>query len=145
MRTDERLLWKTRIFLALVIVSQPIGNLFLTIGMKHRVLGSPWDYLEAIFSPRVALGILLLIVWLLSRMALLSWADLSYVLPLTAIGYIITAIIASVVLKEQIGMARWSGTLLIVAGTALVGLTEARTSVGKTPSSLSKSCTGDGS
>jgi uncharacterized membrane protein len=127
MGTDERLRWKTRIFLALVIVSQPLGNLFLTLGMKHRVLGSPWDYILAIFSPRVALGIVLLIVWLLSRMALLSWADLSYILPLTAVGYIITAVIGSVVLKEQISMARWSGTLLIVAGTALVGLTESRT------------------
>ena len=111
MGTDERLQWKTRIFLALVIVSQPLGNLFLTLGMKHRVLGSPWDYLAAIFSPHVALGIVLLIVWLLSRMALLSWADLSYVLPLTAIGYIITAIIGRVVLDEQISLARWSGTL----------------------------------
>jgi drug/metabolite transporter (DMT)-like permease len=128
MGTDERLLWKTRLFLALVIVTQPLGNLFLTLGMKHRVLGSPWDYVAAIFSPRVAVGIVLLIVWLLSRMALLSWADLSYVLPLTAVGYIITAIIGRVVLNEQISMARWSGTLLIVAGTALVGLTEARTS-----------------
>ena len=129
MGTDERLLWKTRFFLALVIVSQPLGNLFLTMGMKHRVLGSPWDYLTAIFTPYVALGIVLLIVWLLSRMALLSWADLSYVLPLTAIGYIITAIIGSVVLKERISAARWSGTLLIVAGTALVGLTDSRTSL----------------
>lgn len=123
------MLWKTRLFLVLVIVSQPLGNLFLTIGMKHRVLGSPWDYLAAIFSPNVALGIMLLIVWLLSRMALLSWADLSYVLPLTAIGYIITAVIGSVVLKEQISLARWSGTVLIVAGTALVGLTEPRTAL----------------
>jgi drug/metabolite transporter (DMT)-like permease len=130
MGTDERLQWKTRVFLALVIVSQPLGNLFLTLGMKHRVLGSPWDYLAAIFSPHVALGIVLLIVWLLSRMALLSWADLSYVLPLTAIGYIITAIIGNVVLKEQISMSRWSGTLLIVAGTALVGLTKPSTSTG---------------
>src|SRR5580658_292405 len=128
MGTDERVLWKTRLFLGLGSVSQPLGNLFLTIGMKHRALGSPWDYLAAIFSPNVALGIVLLIVWLLSRMALLSWADLSYVLPLTAIGYIITAVIGRVVLNEDISTARWSGTLLIVAGTALVGLTEPRTS-----------------
>src|SRR5580692_12789269 len=133
MLPDERLRWKTRLFLTLVIISQPLGNLSLTVGMKHRVLQSPWDYLSAMFSPYVAVGIALLIVWLLSRMALLSWADLSYVLPLTAIGYIITAVIGSVVLKEQISMSRWSGTLLIVAGTALVGMTESRTSLGGGP------------
>lgn len=125
---DERLRWKTRLFLALVIICQPLGNLSLTLGMKHRALESPLDYLTAIFSPYVALGIVLLIVWLLSRMALLSWADLSYVLPLTAIGYIFTAAIGRFVLKEQISMSRWSGTLLIVAGTALVGMTDSRTS-----------------
>jgi drug/metabolite transporter (DMT)-like permease len=129
MTPDETLRWKTRLFLAVVIISQPLGNLLLTLGMKHRVLGSPLDYLGAIFSPYVATGIVLLIVWLLSRMALLSWADLSYVLPLTAVGYIITACMGRLVLNEQISTARWSGTLLIVAGTALVGLTDSRTSL----------------
>jgi drug/metabolite transporter (DMT)-like permease len=127
MPADERLRWKTRLFLALVITSQPLGNLSLTVGMKHRVLQSPWDYLTAIFSPYVAVGIALLIVWLLSRMALLSWADLSYVLPLTAVGYIFTAAIGRFVLNEQISASRWSGTLLIVAGTALVGMTDSHT------------------
>jgi uncharacterized membrane protein len=128
---EERLRWKTRFFLALVIVSQPLGNLSLTLGMKHRALDSPLDYLAAIFSPRVSLGIMLLIVWLLSRMALLSWADLSYVLPITSVGYIITTVIAHFVLNEQISLTRWSGTLLIVAGTALVGMTNASTRVGE--------------
>jgi drug/metabolite transporter (DMT)-like permease len=125
--SEDRLRWKTRFFLALVIVSQPLGNLSLTLGMKHRALDSPLDYLVAIFSPHVALGIVLLIVWLLSRMALLSWADLSYVLPITSVGYIITTVIARTVLHEQISVTRWSGTLLIVAGTALVGMTNANT------------------
>ena len=125
---DLRLRWKTRLFLVLVIVSQPLGNLALTMGMKHRSLASPLDYLAAIFSPYVAVGILLLIVWLLSRMALLSWADLSYVLPLTAVGYIATALLGRFVLDERISLVRWSGTLLIVAGTSLVGMTDARTS-----------------
>jgi uncharacterized membrane protein len=129
MLPDERLRWKTRLFLTLVIISQPLGNLSLTVGMKHRVLQSPWEYLTAIFSPYVAVGIALLIVWLLSRMALLSWADLSYVLPLTAIGYIITAAMGRFVLNEQISASRWSGTLLIVAGTALVGMTDSSTSL----------------
>jgi uncharacterized membrane protein len=128
---DRRLLWKTRIFLILVIVTQPIGNLALTMGMKHRTLASPLDYLLAIFSPYVALGIAFLIVWLLSRMALFSWADMSYVLPLTAVGYIANALLGRFVLQEQISATRWSGTFLIVAGTLLVSLTPARTSPGR--------------
>jgi len=62
--------------------------------MKHQnaELGlSPWTYIRLIFSPWVMLGTMLLILWLLSRMTLLGmvgWADLSYVLPVTAIGYV---------------------------------------------------------
>jgi drug/metabolite transporter (DMT)-like permease len=128
---STRLRRKTRLFLILVILSQPFGNLLLTMGMKHRVLASPVDYLDAIFSRYVAMGIVLLIVWLLSRMALLSWADLSYVLPLTAVGYIVTALIGRFLLHETVSVARWSGTLLIVAGTGLVGLTPTRSPEGK--------------
>lgn len=129
MPEDLRLRWKTRAFLLLVILSQPFGNLLLTLGMKHRDLSSPVKYIEAIFTPYVVTGIVLLIVWFLSRMALLSWADLSYILPLTAVGYIITAMIGRFVLKEQVSWMRWSGTLLIVAGTCFVSLTAAKTSL----------------
>jgi drug/metabolite transporter (DMT)-like permease len=131
MPEDIRLRWKTRIFLVLVILSQPLGNLALTLGIKHRDLNSPLSYLEAIFSPYVAVGIVLLIVWLLSRLALLSLADLSYVLPITAVGYIATAVIGRFILHEQISWMRWSGTLLIVAGTSLVSMTGTRTALGE--------------
>ena len=125
MDREARLRWKTRAFAALVIFSNAFGNFSLTWGMKHRAEGltlSPLSYLQAIFSPWVALGIALLIVWMLSRMALLSWADLSYVLPLTALGYVANALLGRFFLNEHIGAARWAGTLLIVAGTTLVGL-----------------------
>jgi len=55
-------------------------------------------------------------------MAMLSWADLTYVLPVTAVGYVISAILGRMFLNEQITAARWAGTLLIVTGTILVGL-----------------------
>jgi uncharacterized membrane protein len=121
---DSRIQWKTRAFALLVILSNTLGNFSLTWGMKHRTESltlSPLSYVQAIFSPWVAAGILLLILWMLSRMALLSWADLSYVLPVTALGYVLNAFMGKLFLDEQITIARWAGTLLIVAGTALVG------------------------
>jgi len=75
----------------------------------------------------VGLGIVLLILWLLSRMALLSWADLSFVLPVTSVGYVLSAILGKYSLSEEISPARWAGIALIVAGTALVGRTERNT------------------
>jgi uncharacterized membrane protein len=62
----------------------------------------------------------LLIVWQMSRMALLSWADLSYVLPVTSVGYVIVALIGKLLLNESITGRRWAGIVLIMAGVALV-------------------------
>ena len=119
-----RLERKTRLFAAIVILSNTLGNFFIARGM--RALAVPADsvlhLLRAIFTPWVTLGIVLLILWLISRMVLLSWADLSYVLPVTSLGYVANALMGHFFLGEHISLARWSGTLLIVAGTVLVGL-----------------------
>jgi drug/metabolite transporter (DMT)-like permease len=119
-----RLQWKTRLFAVIVIFSNTLGNFFLARGMKHLdvPVNSPVRMIQAIFTPWVALGICLLILWLLSRMALLSWADLSYVLPVTSLGYVANALMGHYFLGEHITLTRWEGTLLIVAGTVLVGM-----------------------
>jgi uncharacterized membrane protein len=75
----------------------------------------------------VATGILLLILWLLSRMTLLSWADLSFVLPLTSLGYVLAAIFGKVFLNETVTGTHWVGTGLIFVGTTIVGTTDSRT------------------
>jgi drug/metabolite transporter (DMT)-like permease len=54
-------------------------------------------------------------------MALLSWADLSYVLPVTSVGYVVVALIGRFLLNEEITVKRWAGIVLIMAGVALVG------------------------
>jgi uncharacterized membrane protein len=80
------------------------------------------SFVRVIFNPWVSLGIFLLITWLLSKMFLLSWADLTYVLPVTAFGYVLNAMLGRLFLGEDISLARWAGTLLIMAGVILVGL-----------------------
>jgi uncharacterized membrane protein len=119
---DARLRWKTQLFTIIVVLSNALGNFALAWGMRGRSTVTVFDYLTAIFSPWVMVGIALLILWLLSRMALLSWADLSYVLPVTSLGYVASAIIGRMFLNEVITPARWAGTLLIVGGTMLVGM-----------------------
>ena len=120
------LLRKTLAFAVFVILSNAFGNLFIALGMRasEDVALSPALLVRAIFQPQVFLGITLLILWLLTRMAMLSWADLTYVLPVTALGYVLTALLGRLFLAEQITPARWTGTALIVAGTVLVGLGE---------------------
>ena len=103
-----------------MVTSNVFGNYFLKKGMTVD-LASPLDYITVLFHPYVALGVVLLVVWMLSRMALLSWADLSYVVPVTSIGYVLVALVGRSLLNEQISARRWAGIILIVAGVSLVG------------------------
>lgn len=117
---------KTRFFTVLVVLSSLCGNFSLSWGMRQvgrLVSVSPLAYVRAVFNPWVALGISLLIVWLFSHMTLLSWADLSYVLPVTSIGYVLSALAGRLFLHEVITPWRWAGILLIMTGVALVART----------------------
>jgi len=115
-----RLRLKTWICVPVVVFANAFGDFFMKRGMP-RSLQTPFEYVGALFQPWVALGVVLLIVWQLSRMALLSWADLSYVVPVTAVGYMVVALLGRIFLDERITFARWAGIALIVAGVMLVG------------------------
>jgi uncharacterized membrane protein len=120
---------KTAIVSLVVVLSNVLGNFSLSWGLKRGtpVLSDIAGYLGALVSPWVVLGVCLLILWTLSRMALLSWADLSFVLPVTALGYPLSALMGRLFLAEHVSIERWAGTALIVAGTLLVGSTPPRT------------------
>jgi uncharacterized membrane protein len=126
----RRIDFKTQILTVFVVSTNVLGNFSMSWGMKHQnvELGlAPLAYIRLIFTPWVLLGTALLILWLLSRMTLLGWADLSYVLPVTSIGYVLSAVLGKVFFGEQVTWQRWLGTVLIVVGIVFVGLTTANT------------------
>ncbi len=120
---------RTHILTAVVIVTNVIGNILLSRGMHHaKVLSwSPLPYLHAVLNPWVAAGVIILTAWMITDLALLSLADLSYVLPVTATAYILIAILGHVLLKERISNIHWLGIVVITAGVMLVGKTPSRT------------------
>lgn len=121
------------LFSLLVVCLNAVGNLALAWGMKRvtQVMGwNPTDYVRAMLNPFVAGGIILLISWLLARMTLMSWADLSFAVPLMAVGYVVAAVLGRCVLHETVTGRQWIGTLLIFAGIALVGTTQHQTGEG---------------
>ncbi len=98
---------------AVVVLSNAAGNYALNWGMKHGGLFTFWT----------AGGVLVLIFWTLARLRLLAQADLSYVLPVTSIGYLIPLVLGGVWLNEDVSGLRWLGALCIVAGAGLVSPT----------------------
>ena len=119
------------LILAGVSIFAPVGDSLLSYGMKqvgnisvHNISA----LLLAITNPWVALGILLLLGYFASYMTALSWADLTYVLPASSLGYVLLALIAKYALHEQISVTRWLGIALVSSGVGFVTSGPERTS-----------------
>ena len=109
--------------LALVTLTAAFGDTFLSRGMKALPpvsLSHPLALIHALFSPWIAAGIFLLIGFFASYLTALSFADLTYVLPATSLGYVIMTILARCWLHEHVSHARWLGLLFITAGVGFV-------------------------
>ncbi len=120
---------KTYIVVAIAALSAAIGETLLSYGMKRSgtvMLTNPSQWLTLILSvvrnPYVFTGVLFLGIFFFLYLAALSWADLSFVLPLTALSYIIAAFLAKYFLKEDVSWFRWIGTIIIVVGIAFIAI-----------------------
>lgn len=99
------------------------GDSLLARGMKQLGSVSLHDIsglLLAVLNPWVAVGILLLLAFFSCYMSALSWADLTYVLPATSLGYVLVAFVAHFAFHEVIPTTRWIGIGLIAAGVGFV-------------------------
>jgi ceramide glucosyltransferase len=93
---------------------QQVGDISLRPRALLRSIG------RMVRNPYLFCGVACLAVSFFSFISLLSYADLSFVVPLTAIGYITNTLGARFFLKERISKERWIGTLMVAAGVALI-------------------------
>jgi len=109
--------------LAGVTVFAAAGDSMLSYGMKQAgniSLHHLQSVFFAVLNPWVAVGIVLLLGFFASYMHALSWADLTYVLPATSLGYVFLALVAKFALHEQVSPLRWLGIALISGGVGFV-------------------------
>jgi uncharacterized membrane protein len=114
---------KSLVFACIAVIGSVSGNVLLRAGLRQTgplLSGSPLTYLEVLANPLVGLGILLLAVWFLASLSLYSWADLSYVLPITALGYALAALTGWAFLGEFVTVRHWIGIGLITMGCMIV-------------------------
>lgn len=99
------------------------GDVLLARGMKElgpvnlHHLGT---LISALGNPWILIGIVCLTGFFASYLTALSWADLSYVLPATALGYVVVALLSKYFLGENVSAMRWAGVLLISCGVGWV-------------------------
>ena len=118
---------RTFFFLAIVVLSGTGGEIAVTHAMKQ--IGEVKSFTpralarvlrQALQSAWMWLGIALMTLAFFSLLALLSWAQVSFVVPATAANYVAGAVGAKFLLKERVSQARWAGLLLVAAGVAIV-------------------------
>ena len=122
---------KTHLLTAVVVLTNVVGNVCLSHGMQEvgrTISASPADYVRALLNPWVLAGSCTLALWMLSDLALLSRADLTFVLPVTASAYVFIAIAGHFVLGDRISWERWLGIVVITVAVVLAEETPSLTS-----------------
>jgi drug/metabolite transporter (DMT)-like permease len=113
-----------------VMLTASVGDTLLSRGMA-QVGVVDFHHLDrlwyALFNPFVASGIILLIGFFACYMTALSWADLTFVMPATAFGYVVVAFLSRFWLHEHLSLYRWAGIVLIVCAVGFVAGGPSRT------------------
>jgi drug/metabolite transporter (DMT)-like permease len=114
---------KRYLILGVVTLTAAFGDTFLDVGMKQLgpvPLSHPGMLILALRTPWILAGIVLLMGFFSSYLTALSWADLTFVLPATSLGYAVVALLSKFWLREQLSLARWIGIALITTGVGFV-------------------------
>jgi multidrug transporter EmrE-like cation transporter len=117
------------VFLSLLILGSTGGEIAITRGMK--VTGEPerlrpkelLRFLgRALRNGWFWAGVPLMALSFYALLLLLSWEPISFVIPASALSYVVGTFGAKYILGEEVSAARWTGVLLVCAGVALVAL-----------------------
>jgi len=134
MKSPQGLHFKTSVVILIMVSIAPLGDIFLSKGMKQIGAMTSWApsslfdfFFRAFTSGTIWLGIALLLTYFVAYLVVLSWADYSYVYPATSMSMLVVALLARFVLHESVRPLRWAGVAMICLGVFAVGNTHPRT------------------
>lgn len=122
---------KPLIVLVIALVFEAAGVVFLSRGLKqvdgveHVTAAAVVRVVRrGVANPSILLGVALEAVFFGALLYLLAQRDVSLIWPLTALGFVLTALAARFILHEEVHWTRWLGVVLIVIGAAFVSCSE---------------------
>lgn len=122
---------RTVAVLILSVAASAAGDLLLSQGMRQVGAAAPLDatnlqtaMLAAMATPTVLIGIGCMAVFFALYLTALSWADLSFALPITALSFVLVALFAGIFLHEHVSPLRWLGVLSILCGVIFIAHSE---------------------
>ena len=118
---------QTALFVLLVVVAGTSGEMFVSRAMK--AVGEVTSFrpgaiarvvLCALLEPWMWAGLGMMSLAFFCLLVLLSRANVSFVVPVTALSYVMAALGGRFFLGERVSANRWLGVCLVCLGVALV-------------------------
>jgi drug/metabolite transporter (DMT)-like permease len=132
-----------RVLVAMIAAcaSAAVGQILVRRGMQQMGSLESWAPLElvayfahALVNPYVIAGTVANTLFYFLFLAVLSWAEVTVALPLTALEYAFAAVLSVVILREVVPPLRWAGIALVIGGVILIGLEQRTPEPGPHPS-----------
>lgn len=116
---------KVLVIMLLAVLSVSVGEAILARGMKqtNALTGDWWAQTRGVVgNGNIIVGTLLMTTFFLLYSLALKRADFSFVMPMTALTYLLGAMLAKFYLGETVTPARWLGAAVITIGVLIVAL-----------------------
>ena len=123
----------TKLITVLIVslLLEAVGVVFLSKGLKQLPSLDPFSFTQlgrviaaGFVNSNILLGVFFEALFFGGLLTLMSNGDVSFVWPLTSLGFVLTTLAAKIFLHEQISRLRWTGVCLIMAGAALITWSE---------------------
>ena len=118
---------KTFIIMLLAVTAGTVGDILLAKGMKEmgdisamNLRGILNVAFQALTTPKLIIGTIMLAIFFFLWLAVLSWEDLSVALPMQALNYVLVAFLSQYFLGEIVTPLRWAGTILVCVGVMMI-------------------------
>jgi drug/metabolite transporter (DMT)-like permease len=117
------------VLVGIIVAATTVGEVLQAKGMRHHgeirdfrpgaigraltVLSRNWYVMASVVAMAVSF---------FAYVGLLTVAELSFAVPVTAVTYVLETVLAKYLLHEHVNWVRWTGALLVISGVALVSL-----------------------